>query len=85
MANETVYEANDFPYAIISAVTPSNTVDLSFTTRGIYVGGTGDIVLITINGNTVTFKAVPVGTVLRVQATRIEATGTTATNLLAMA
>lgn len=64
------------------AVTPNDGVDLASVTRGIYVGGTGDVSLVTLGGTTVTFSAVPAGTMLPIQATRIKATGTTATLIL---
>lgn len=50
----------------------------------IYVGGTGDVTIIDLEGTTVTFKAVPVGTTLRVRAAIIKATLTTATLMIAM-
>ena len=74
----------DGPAGWAEAVTPSDTVDLAYTSRGIYVGVTGNVALITEEGNTVTFTAVPAGTTLAVKATRILATGTTATSLLAL-
>lgn len=57
------------------------------TTRGIYVGGTGDVKIDDASGNNgVVFKSVPTGTVLPVMATKIYATsnGTSATNLVAL-
>jgi len=63
------------------AVTPSDTVDLPVLTRGIYVGGAGDVVVVFKNDATATFTAVPAGTLLPVAARRINSTGTTATNL----
>jgi hypothetical protein len=74
----------DDPPANAAAVTPNDSADLTNTTRMIYVGGAGAVALITKGGHTVTFAAVPVGTTLRVRANRILATGTTATNLLAL-
>lgn len=67
------------------ALTPNDDTDLSNgATRGIYVGVSGDIVAILCPGTTaVTFKSVPVG-VLPIEASRVKATGTTATNLLAL-
>jgi hypothetical protein len=50
---------------------------------GLYVGGTGDVKVDLVGGGTVTFKAVPVGTILPVQVTKVYATGTTATFLVA--
>jgi hypothetical protein len=67
-----------------SAVTPSDTVSLSGTSRAIYVGGAGNISALMSNGQTVTFTAVPIGTYLTICVQRINATGTTATNLVAL-
>jgi hypothetical protein len=66
-----------------AAVVTSDTVDLAIRPRAIYVGGTGDIVA-TMGGTDLTFKAVPVGTWLWISPTRIKATGTTATLMLAL-
>ena len=74
----------DSPYRHAAAVTPSDTVDLADVSRGLYVGVTGDINLITANGETVLFKGATAGSILRVQAGRIKATSTTATNLVAL-
>lgn len=64
-------------------VTPSDANDLSTPGVGLYVGGAGNISAIMEDGTTVTFTAVPVGTVLPFIFKRINATGTTATNLVA--
>jgi hypothetical protein len=66
------------------AVTPSDTVDLDFEARGLYVGGAGDVKVVMLSGAAVTFKSVPVGTTLAVRFTRVDATGTTATQLVAL-
>lgn len=50
----------------------------------LYVGGAGDVVVTTLKGTTVTFKAVPVGTVLPVACAAVVKVGTTATNILAL-
>ena len=67
------------------SVTPSDSTDLSITfSRAIYIGGAGDLTVTMFNGGDITFKAVPVGSLLPVCARRIKATGTTATNILAL-
>jgi len=54
--------------------------------RGIYVGGTGNISVIGMEDTVpATFYAVPAGTTLAVSARVIRATGTTATNMVALA
>lgn len=74
----------DSPYRHGGAITPSDTVDMSNVSRAIYVGGTGTITYISEQGETVALLGnIPVGAVLRVCASRVKATGTTATNLVA--
>lgn len=66
------------------AVTPSDSTNLANgDCRAIYVGVSGDITLDTPNQTSVLFKAVPVG-ILPVVTRRVRATGTTATNLVAL-
>lgn len=77
------------PAGYAEAVTPSDTVDLSQETRYVYIGGAGALACqmyspLTKKLTTVTFSAVPVGTTLAIQTPRILATGTTATNILAL-
>lgn len=45
----------------------------------LYVGGAGNVSVVTIGGDTITFSAVPAGTILPIQVDRLRATGTTAT------
>lgn len=61
-----------------SDVIPSDTAYGNYV--GLYVGGTGDVVVQNTPGSTIaTFKAVPVGTIIPLQVVRVMATGTTAT------
>lgn len=71
------------PASHAAAVTPSDTTDLSFATKRIWVGGTGAVKVNTVGGETVTYTGVPAGAYLNVRATRVYATGTTATNIVA--
>lgn len=72
------------PYSGAAAVVPSDSVLLPLlTTRGLYVGGAGSLAVQMADGMTVTFPAVAVG-VLPLQVDKVLATGTTATNLLAL-
>lgn len=67
------------------AVTTSDTAVIPVT-RSLYIGGTGDLVVHMADADsssTVTFKAVPVG-IFPVQVDMVFATGTTATNIVAM-
>lgn len=73
-----------------AAVTPSNTVNIPAVTGGsnngcvLYVGGAGNLKVLTVGGDEVTLIAVPVGTFVPVQVLRVFATGTTATNIVAL-
>jgi len=66
-----------------AAVTPSDTANLKAESI-IYVGGAGNLAIITIEGETVTFLGMTAGTVLPVWTYRVMATNTTATNLVAI-
>lgn len=66
------------------AVTPSDSVNLPAKARALYVGKGGDIVAINGEGNAITFKSVQTGTILPIFTTRVNATDTTAANLVAL-
>ncbi len=67
------------------AVTPSDSTDLTYSTcRAIYIGGDGDISLVDGNGATIAFSGVTAGSILPVQTARVNATGTTATSIIAL-
>ena len=75
---------SDCPPRRAVAVTPSDSADLADVTTRIYVGGAGAISLIMADdASAVTLAAVPVGSYLDIRVRRINATGTTATNLVA--
>ena len=65
-------------------VTPHDTNLLPVATRGIYVGGSGDVAGYTVSGNQVTFAGVPAGGILPVRLARITVTGTTATQIVGL-
>jgi hypothetical protein len=68
-----------------AAVTPSDTVDLTNLTRGVYVGAGGDLAVIFANDTaSTTLVAVPTGVVLPIAVRRILSTGTTATSVVAL-
>jgi hypothetical protein len=51
--------ALDSPAKHAAAITPSNTNDLAFATRAVYIGASGDLTVIMVGGETVTYTAVP--------------------------
>lgn len=66
------------------AITTSDTVDLPVIPRALYVGGAGDISVVTAAGRTVVIYGAVAGSVIPLQVQRVNATGTTATNLLGL-
>ncbi len=66
------------------AITKSDTVNFTVNVRGIYVGGTGDVVVVTPDGDAITFVGVPAGTILPVRAKRVNSTSTTATSMVGL-
>jgi len=66
------------------AITPHNSTNLQFKTRSIRVGVGGDVVAVREDGTAVTFKNCFAGEVLPIVAIRVNATGTTATDLVGL-
>lgn len=67
------------------AITPSDSVNFAIgAVRGIYVGGAGNIVAVSPLGSAITFVGVLPGTVLQINAVRINASLTTATQLVGL-
>jgi hypothetical protein len=64
-------------------ITPSDSVNLAQKTRAIYIGGTGDVTAV-VNGVAILFKNCQAGSILPVVATRVNLTGTSSTNLVAL-
>lgn len=66
------------------AVTPSDSVDLAYVSRALYIGGDGNLSVITKGGTTLTFTGVKAGTILPLRVSRVRATGTTATAIVSL-
>lgn len=77
-------EALSDPVGSGAVITPSDATPLASIPKAIYVGVTGDITMMLARDSaSVLFKAVPVG-VLPVRPLQVFATGTTATNIVAL-
>lgn len=66
-----------------NTVTPHDSTNLAADAAALYVGVSGNISLLMPSGDVVTFNAVPVG-FFPVQVRRVNSTGTTATNMIAL-
>lgn len=79
-------DANQAAPGVFSfAVTPSDSVDFTVFVRSLYVGVSGNVVVVNYDGSTVTFTAVPAGSILPVCCRRVNATNTSATNIVGIA
>jgi hypothetical protein len=63
-------------------ITPHDTNELSNVTRALYVGGLGDVAVVTAGGDEVTFASVSPGTYLPLRVKQVKATGTEATDII---
>ena len=69
----------------VRAVTPNDSTDLALgTCRALYVGGAGDVSIDDLGGETVVFVGALAGSVLPIQTARVNATGTTASDIVAL-
>ncbi|MGB5067925.1 MAG: hypothetical protein WBO29_11205 [Albidovulum sp.] len=81
---------SDYPTSLTApardavAIAPNDVTDLAVLPRAIYVGQTGNLSARLAGGQTVVFENVQGGTVLPARATGINATGTTATGIVAL-
>ena len=86
MADTFPVNSNDLgqPATGAAAITPHDTNELAVMSRYVYVGTTGNLKVTMRDGTTVTFTSVPAGTVLPIRAKVIWATGSTASNIVAL-
>lgn len=75
--------ARTFSSGTIESLTPSDT-DTFAPCRGVYVGGGGDLRVLTEGGEDVTFSGALTGVVYAIRIKKVFETGTTATDLLGL-
>lgn len=71
-------------YADAVAVTPSNSTVLSPVTKGLYIGGAGNVNVRMKNGTTILFTALAVGVMHELEVDMVLSTSTTATLIRAL-
>lgn len=75
----------DDPAESAAAVTPNNSTDLTNTARSLFIGTGGDVkVDLAGTGTAVVFKNVPSGGYIYARVTRVYATDTDATDIVAL-
>lgn len=65
-------------------VTPHASTNSTKPFRALFVGGAGTVTVASVDGSVVLFTGVVAGTVLPIHGIRVNAIGTTATNITAM-
>lgn len=65
-----------------ASVTPSDTAYNEAI--ALYIGGAGDVSVVTEEGTTVTFAGAQAGTIIPVRVQKVRSTSTTATSILAL-
>lgn len=72
------------PARQLRAITPSDTENIPFVAKGIFVGTGGTISILAVGDTEAVTLTVQDGAILPIRARRINATGTTATGLVAL-
>lgn len=67
-----------------AAVTPNDSTDLANSSRALYIGTGGNVSIVTVGGDTVTFSNLADGSLLPVRAARVRLTDTTASDIVAV-
>lgn len=67
------------------SITPNDSIDLSVTCRALFIGIGGDVSVILVGDTSPTvFKNIQAGTIVPISVKRVEATLTTATDILGL-
>lgn len=78
---------NPGPATEHAAVTPSDNVSGNHPlglARGLYIGATGNVAIVSAQGTAVTYVGVPAGAIIQVQNIRVNSTNTTASSIVAL-
>jgi len=74
----------DSPGFDAEEVNPGVQEELTVPSRGIYVGGTGDLEVQMYSGNQVSFLGIQGGTLLPIRVKKVLSSGTTATGIVSL-
>lgn len=81
---------SDYPTSLTApardaaAVVPNDAADLAVLPRALYIGQAGDVSARLAGGQSVVFRALQAGSLLPVRVAGVNATGTTASDILAL-
>jgi hypothetical protein len=82
VAQDTSRGGKGEPADHIEAVSPSDTDELTHVSRALWVGGAGNMVVVTVGGETVTITAIPAGTLLPIRVKQVKSGSLTASAIL---
>lgn len=71
---------NDGICSDAEAITPSNSTQGNW--KGLYIGTTGNVAVVTAGGTTTVFTAVPAGGIIPLEVVQVRSTSTTASNIV---
>ena len=72
------------PAQAAQSVVPSDTIDLTNASRALYIGREGNVSVVMVSGQSVSFKNVAAGTILPLRVQRVNASNTTASEIVAL-
>lgn len=81
---KTRYTNLESPIVNMFTITPSDSSNLPFVTRALYVGGDGDVKLTTLGDETVTMTGMKAGVIYPIRVKKVFDSDTSATGLIGM-
>lgn len=73
-----------FPISNGASVTPNDSDELEYVTRAIWIGGAGNLSVVTANGDTIVLKGVVAGSLIPIRVVKVLASETTASDIVAL-
>lgn len=73
-----------YPAKQHEAVTPSDSVNISFVCRALFIGTAGNVAVVTEDGTAITYKNLSNGQILPVRTKRVNLSNTTAADIVAL-
>ena len=72
------------PATAAETIVPSDTDELAYATRAVYVGSGGDVAAETVGGDVILLRNTQPGVIYPLRLVRVRATGTTAADLIGL-
>ncbi len=82
--NPHFQDRTDTPSRRYAAITTSDATNLTELTKALFIGVAGNVVVVGLDDVPVTFKNCQAGSILPVRAKRVNATNTTATDIVGL-